>query len=440
MAELSFTPLPDDAPPAAPKPSSSSAVTFTPIDTPHQPGILARVGGAMAHGNVLGLTGPTALERSAQMEVPYVPGTTKKLGELVPKDWQSNPMLYAFAPGNLAGPAKAALGVMTKAGDTLRRPYYRGIRPPAAMTASERGAYDASVRTAVDHIVDMRGGKNLPRSPEDFSTAIGEVKPETYRQYSGMAQSAEQQGAKVRLQPAVDRLRKLAGDPLQDPAATAEAQRLLKLVPPGQNPTIAPTRADEIVRFLNERATGLETAGTKGGVFREAASALRDELINTVEGAGFPEFGKLRRAYGALSEIEQHVGSAAGRDLSRGSPFGLSETLASGFAAAGEPVTAGAIEATKLGSRWWSAPSRQISKLFEEAAAQRGKLSSAPAARRAAKAQAGQAIAAAPGLAARGIAEEDAQRRKGAVPAPLIGLRDRIEQQRQGAAGGEANQ
>jgi hypothetical protein len=68
-----------------------------------------------------------------------------------------------------------------------------------------------------------------------------------------MEQAAEASGARVSLKPAADRLCQLSNDVLQDEASRAEARRLLALIP-GGNPTVTPSRASEIVRFLNERS------------------------------------------------------------------------------------------------------------------------------------------------------------------------------------------
>jgi hypothetical protein len=260
----------------------------------------------------------------------------------------------------------------------IRDAYYRGVKPGETMTAGQVRVYDSQVRDSVDAIIDNRAGKPLPRSPEDFSNAIAETKKTLYSQYSGMAQQAEQNGARVKLQPAIDRLTKLANDPLQDPAATAEAKRLLDMVPKG-TVAITPTRAEEIMGFLNERATGFDTAGTKGAgsVFREAAGALRGELVDAVEGAGFKDYGTLRRTYGSLSEIEDHVAQAAKLQRNRGAPgIGIADVAAGGVAAAGHLPSATAIEGGKFLSRWLKSPNRAIAKVFEEAQAARNSVPS----------------------------------------------------------------
>ncbi len=258
------------------------------------------------------------------------------------------------------------------AAQVIRKAYYRGVKPGETMTAGQVRTYDNQVREAVDAIIDTRAGKPLPKSPEDFSNAIAETKKAVYPQYSGMAQQAEQKGARVELKPAIDRLTKLVSDPLQDPAATAEAKRLLEMAKGAT--AITPSRAEEIMGFLNERATGFDTLGTKGAgaVFREAASALRGSLVDAVEGAGFKDYGKLRRTYGALSEIEDHVAQAAKLERNRGGPgIGITDIGAAGLVGAGEPVSAATVEGGKFLSRWLKSPNRAISKLFETAQAER---------------------------------------------------------------------
>lgn len=326
--------------------------------------------------------------------------------------------------GGVVGGALGALGAAiakdspAEAAKVIRGSYYRGVRPGTTMTAPERGVYDARVRDAVDAIIDARGNRPLPRTPEEFSQAIAEAKSALFDHYSSMAKEAENKGARVALTPAADRLQKLAGDPLQDPAAVNEAKRLLAMIP-GKVATITPTRAEEIVRYLNERATGFDTLGTKGAgaTFREAGSALRSSLIDAVDKAGYPEYGALRRSYGALVSIEDDVGRATGRELSKGGPqFGLSEIGAAGLVGAGEPVSAAAIEGGKRLTSWLKSPNRAITKLFSEAAS----LRRAPSA----SARAGAALP--PAIPAMGGAAAG-------PPAALVGLRDRIAAQRQGA-------
>ncbi len=284
------------------------------------------------------------------------------------------------ATGAAIGGPLGALGRAIAKGDpaeaatAIRSAYYRGVKPAGTMTAPQRDVYENQMRQAVDAIIDTRGGKPLPRSPEDFSQAVAETKSSLYGTYSGMAKEAGAGGARVKLQDAADRLRQLAANPLQDPAATAEAKRLLALHPPGRNATITPERAEEVMHFLNERATGFDTQGTKGAgsIFREAARVLRESLIEAVEGAGFPQYGALRRTYGSLISIEDDVGRATGRELSKGgAQIGLSEIGAAGLAGAGEPASAAAVEGGKLLSRFFKSPNRAITKLFEEAASLR---------------------------------------------------------------------
>ena len=50
-------------------------------------------------GNILGLPGKSALDRSAEFDVPYKPGM--KAGQMIPPNWQENPMLGAFGTGNI---------------------------------------------------------------------------------------------------------------------------------------------------------------------------------------------------------------------------------------------------------------------------------------------------------------------------------------------------
>jgi len=251
----------------------------------------------------------------------------------------------ASAARHLASGAAERGGELGPLGQAIaggeRAAYNRGIRPGKAMTAPERAVYDAHVARAVKAIRNTRGGQNLPKSVEDFSKAIAEAKTATYARYSDMAKQAEAAGAKVDLDPAAQRLSKLASDPLQDPAAVGEAKRLLALIP-GKGASITPTRAEEIVRHLNERATGFDTLGTKGAgaVFRSASDALRESLIDAVSKAGFPDYGELRRTYGGLAEIETDVGRATTRMLNQGGPrIGLSEMGAAGCRAGSSPIS-----------------------------------------------------------------------------------------------------
>jgi len=208
------------------------------------------------------------------------------------------------------------------------------------------------------------------------------------------------------LEPAADRLRKLADDQMQDAASVNEAKRLLALIP-GRNAMITPSRAEENMRHLNERATGFDTLGTKGAgaVFRETAGALRSSLVDAVHRAGFPEYAELRRAYGALVTIEDDVGRATGRELSRGSTIGLTEAIAVGETAMGSPTAGMATEGVKRLSQWLRSPNRAITKLFEEAASLKRDPSFGE--------KAGKALQRAPALA-------------GGMPEGLMGIRDRI--------------
>lgn len=99
-------------------PPSEAAGTEAPVEQPGMvqslwQGLLTGVE-KITRGNLLGLPGPSALERNSQMmaERPYRPGMTA--GEMIGPNWQENPLLYAFAPGSM----NAAGGAMG------------GIRPP----------------------------------------------------------------------------------------------------------------------------------------------------------------------------------------------------------------------------------------------------------------------------------------------------------------------
>jgi hypothetical protein len=253
----------------------------------------------------------------------------------------------------------------------ITKSYNSGIKPGRTMTAPQRDVYEGNVRTAVGAIVDNVGRGPLPKTPEDFSRSIATTKSAVYDKYSGMAREAEQGGVRVSLAPAATRLRQLAADKMQDPAAAAEAKRLLGLIP-GTGGAITPTRAEEIMRFLNERATQFDTQGSKGGgaVFREAGNALRGALVEAMGKAGYADYGRLRQTYGALVAIEDDVGRATGRALSGGGPtIGLSEIGAAGLAGAGEPLSAATVQGAKWYSRWLKSPNRAITRLFQEAAA-----------------------------------------------------------------------
>jgi hypothetical protein len=266
------------------------------------------------------------------------------------------------SPASRLGPA-----VMPDKSAAITSAYNRGIKPTTTMTAPQGAGYDANVRQAVDAIIDVRGRKS-PQTVEDFSSAVAETKASVYQRYSSMAQEAEQKGARVPLGPAAERLQKLADDPMQDPAAVAEAKRLLALIP-GKNASIAPSRAEEVLRHLNERATGFDTLGTKGAgsVFREAAGALRGALVDAVHGAGFPEYGKLRQTYGSLVAIEDDVGRATGRSLNKGSSIGLTEAIAVGETAMGSPTAGLATQAMKWLSQRLKSSDRATRELFREA-------------------------------------------------------------------------
>lgn len=254
--------------------------------------------------------------------------------------------------------------------EAARSAYYRGIRPGGTMTAPQRAGYDANVRQAVDAIIDVhaRGERKLPRTPEEFGQSVAATKNDVYQRYSGMAQEAEQKGVRVPLGPAAERLQKLADDPMQDAAAVTEAKRLLALIP-GKNASITPTRAEAIMKFLNERASGFDTQGTKGAgsVFREAAGALRGELVDAVHGAGYPDYGKLRQTYGSLVAIEDDIGRATGRSLNKGSSIGLTEAIAVGETAMGSPTAGLATQAMKWLSQRLRSPDRATRQLFEAA-------------------------------------------------------------------------
>ena len=275
------------------------------------------------------------------------------------------------AVGGVLGPLGRAIAGQDagRAAEIVKGSYYKAIRPGKAMTAPQRGVYENEIRDGIDSIIDNAGGKPLPRTPQEFSTAIGDTKTALHEKYTALAAEAEKKGARVDLDPVAAKLREIAGDKLRDPAAHAEAQRLLKLIP-GRGARVSPATAEDWLTRLNRRASGYETGdptGT-GGAIREIAGALRSSLVDAVDRAGFPEYARLRRSYSSLIGIEKDVGGAAGVALRGRSPYGLSEIAATGAAAAGEPTTAAGIEGVKFLTRWLNSPNRAISRMFDAAA------------------------------------------------------------------------
>src|SRR5205814_432172 len=142
----------------------------------------------------------------------------------------------------------------------------------------------------------------------------------------------------------------------------------------GGRVSITPSLAETRIREF--WANSGDPTASKGAqvAFRDAARALRDQLVASVEGAGFKNYGQLRRDWGSLQEIEGDVTGATIAGLRQKGGIGLTEGIAAGTAAAGHPGAGMVVEGTKLLHRLFGGPDAAVRRLFEIAAGQPGRV------------------------------------------------------------------
>jgi hypothetical protein len=255
-------------------------------------------------------------------------------------------------------------------GHRLRDRFFSVVKPGGIDSAGERDIFERNLQTGLGKIVERSGAEDvrLPRTLEDFGVATAETKKWLYGQYSGWAAEAERQGARVDAGPALKRMTELARDPLADTEARNAARALLNEAPSGGNVYLSPTKAEEWVARFNSRSGDFaDRAKGAAQAFREAGHALRDQLIDAVEGQGFKRYGELRRGYGSLSEFETSLSRAVQRDLNRG-PVGpgVTEAVSGAATILGHPYVAAVLEPLKLIGRWWKSPDRATRQMFRE--------------------------------------------------------------------------
>lgn len=305
-----------------------------------------------------------------------------------------------------AGSAAISARIATHAGKGIARTedleskiqdnYNRAVKPSVAGTKNARmvevqkGRTNDAIKTIVKNkgqlkFVNDNGEEvigQLPRSMNEFSRAIEQVKGNIYKQYDDLARQAGDDGAKVSL----SKIAMSLDDVIKDPAlnATPRGQAAIKYAKELQTTLWKQGKVDtstgqEIIKNLNESlkayyrsGTGGESAIIDAGVANNIRKEL-DKVISSTAGSGYQQ---LKSQYGSLSSIEKDVTKRA-FNLAKKDTKGLIDftdifsgsDIVHGITALDPSLIAGGV--AKRGIKEWikriNDPNRLIKGMFESA-------------------------------------------------------------------------
>ena len=214
--------------------------------------------------------------------------------------------------------------------------YFKGVNPGAKNIKSQgginkvRAKATSAVETVVDNIDNIKysdgvqeiTGK-LPESLDEFSTAIAQTKKKIFTEYDELVKQTGNTGVTVELDDIADELidvasRKEIGlvSPTSEKYAMDMAQRLedtggLSL---GEAQDVIETMNQKLKAFYRNPSPDDASKAVFDSFF---ANKLRQKVNTAVENTTHKNFTGLKKQYGALSEVEEHVARAAFTDAKK---------------------------------------------------------------------------------------------------------------------------
>ena len=296
-------------------------------------------------GNLLGIPGKNALDRSAEFDVPYKPGMTA--GQMIPPNWQQNPMLGAFGAGNIGrmmGPRNPAAtarlqdfegqgvtpsvpavgqgratGLAAQAGRILPfSPVQRGIAQNTVETqaATERAA--AQYGTAADEFAGGNVARNaMTRFAADKSQAASD-----YGTFFGHMQGAPDAPIPNTLRVLSDLKGRFPNAPgLTDIFTSPPILRMNQELQP--RTVNIPGKTSPILNQFGQptAVTAAQTVQRGGKLGMDELKAMRSKIGEQLEaptiGPDSIPRGQLKQLYGALTQDMRMAAGARGPDAVR---------------------------------------------------------------------------------------------------------------------------
>lgn len=214
-----------------------------------------------------------------------------------------------------------------KLDNVVRYGVEKALRPSVAGkgTAPQMKSYYDRATSAVKDIIsnkenlvltDAEGNAikgALPSSLKQFSEAVDQTKKNIFRQYDDMAKQAGENGAIVKLDPAVNELEKVGKSVvLQDNAPEVASYAQTRAVAFKNRGSYTTEEAQDAIAIYNKsleayyRNPSYENA-SKAGIDALIANNLRKSLDKSIETLAGPGYQDLKNSYGALKEIEEDV-------------------------------------------------------------------------------------------------------------------------------------
>lgn len=280
---------------------------------------------------------------------------------------------------------------------TIRPSLGKGRRTEAGISAQDR-AIQSSVDAIIsnrdnitlynDRGVELQPG-SLPSTLRQWVHAIDQTKTQLFEEYDGVAQRMGQQGVRIPLQPAVDKMLSIAQEPemrlanpnlLSEAKVTADQWR--------QMGSLSPKQMQNLLQHLYADLDVFTAAPKKGGssekqMMTQVIGVLRDNLHGTMEQAlQGPQYAALRQRYGSLAAVEDDIGRAF-KNKAAALPGGIAEALAGPAAiatglrgaahllaghGAGGLLSAATIKGGELLNRYLRNPNRSVRAMFEQRA------------------------------------------------------------------------
>ena len=272
----------------------------------------------------------------------------------------------------------------------------KGIRPENAKTAtaSLRNNYFKHSKNAVEAIVNNKKGLEfvdnvtgetirgkLPKTVEQFESAIAQTKHRIFNKYNEMVKTASGKGVTIKLNSAAIAADDIANNKVIRTMAPETARYAAKKAKELAGVVYSPEDAQEAIKILNQSLSSAKKQGASISEIRKAyvdaaiANNIRktmDDVITKGAGPGYQEFKNL---YGSLLEIEKDVGrrvSVANR-ANKKSLIDFTDVFTGGQAInaithldPGGVATAAGMLAIKNLIKKANSPDRAISKMFSD--------------------------------------------------------------------------
>jgi len=276
----------------------------------------------------------------------------------------------------------------------IQEQFQKGVKPTirGKENLGQVEKYKSNAATAVEVITKNKDNLKFtddvgevvqgrtPETLQEFSDSITQTKEKIFKEYDGLARSAEDQGLKIKPAEMSNELDVVINDKalqLSNPEAVSYAKQVKdRFEAAGE---LTATEAQNVIKNYNNSLQAFYRNPTPEGLTRNAVDALmvnkmREALDKGIEGLTGEQYQLLKNQYGALRTIEKDVLNATLRDARKNTAGLIDFTdilsggqLVTSLATMSPAGMAGA--ATQMGIKRWlkylNDPNTQVKKMFK---------------------------------------------------------------------------